>query len=115
MVEHLGQFIFGQLSSLFPSSRLAAHLPPGANYYVRQPLDAELNDTATWQFLANFAINTTTHQQQLLVTELREKILENVVSVTKGWVADEVLQQAKMRNVNIFLNALGLDASQITL
>lgn len=115
MVEHLGQFLFGQLVSLFPSTRAAAQLPSNANYYVRQPLEIELNDMPTWQFLANFAINTTSHQQQLLVTELREKILDNVVSVQKGWVTEEPLKQAKMRNVNIFLNALGLDASQITL
>jgi DNA topoisomerase 2-associated protein PAT1 len=115
MVEHLGQFLFGHLLTLFPSTRTQAHLPTGTTYYVRPPVEVELNDLATWQFLANFGINTTNHQQQLLVTELREKILDSVVTVRKGWVADENLKQAKVRNVNIFLNALGLDASQIAL
>jgi len=115
MVEHLGQFLFGHLLTLFSSTRTQAHLPAATTYYVRPPIDVELNDIATWQFLANFGINTTNHQQQLLVTELREKILDSVVSGRKGWITDETLSQAKMRNVNILLHALGLDSSQIAL
>jgi DNA topoisomerase 2-associated protein PAT1 len=115
MVEHLGQFLFGHLLTLFSSTRTQAHLPAAATYYVRPPIEVEHNDIATWQFLANFGINTTNHQQQLLVTELREKILDSVVSVRKGWITDENLSQAKTRNVNILLHALGLDSSQIAL
>ena len=61
------------------------------------------------------AVPASMEQQQILVTQLREKVLENVLSVHKGWVADESERNLKLRSVNIFLHALGLDSSQINL
>lgn len=75
----------------------------------------DLADQAVWQFLAALALCASNVQQQHLVTEVREKVLENVVSATKGWVADESERQAKLDNVNLFLHALGLDSSQIAI
>lgn len=61
------------------------------------------------------AVPATLEQQSILVTQLREKVLENVLSAHKGWAVDESERNAKLRNVNIFLHALGLDSSQINL
>lgn len=110
-----GQRVFGNLRWLFPSERAALNRPPGANYYGQNSLELENSDLAAWNLLAQFSINATSVQQQLIITELREKILDSVVSVKQGWIQDEMLKQAKLRNVNCLLNALGLDAAQISL
>ena len=105
--DHLFNVIAPYALSLFPSpgalvlSLSSPDFPPDA---LEEPV---------WQFLAMLALHASNEQQQLLVTALREKILDNVVSVSKGLIADETVQQMKIANVNIFLHALGLDSSQI--
>lgn len=82
-------------------------------------LDAE--DEPVWHFLAALAVSADMYQQQQLVTEVRDKVLENVMKAksaakqveTQGALAESVAK-AKIENVNTFLHALGLDASQIT-
>ena len=68
-----------------------------------------------WQFLATLSLQANHEQQSVIVSTLREKILENVLAVNKGWVTDEEEQRIKITNVNILLHALGLDSSQINL
>lgn len=80
-----------------------------------QDQSPDILEEPVWQFLAMLSLEATNEQQQLLVTTLREKILDNVMSVSKGMVADEAVQQIKISNVNIFLHALGLDSSQISM
>ena len=46
---------------------------------------------------------------------LRERVLENVASVSKGWIVDEEQRRLRLANVNLFLHAIGLDSSQISL
>ncbi|KAJ7224401.1 topoisomerase II-associated protein PAT1 [Mycena pura] len=96
---------------LFPSSRitLQAHHPASA------ALAIDIIDQPVWQFLAALALLAVPEQHQVLVTSLRDKVLENVLSANKGWVADEDERRTKLANVNLFLHALGLDSSQITL
>ncbi|KAJ7812857.1 topoisomerase II-associated protein PAT1 [Mycena leptocephala] len=97
--------------TLFPSSRitLAAHHPTSA------ALAIDIIDQPVWQFLAALALQAVPEQHQVLVTSLRDKVLENVLSANKGWVADEDERRTKLANVNLFLHALGLDSSQIAL
>ncbi|KAJ7245142.1 topoisomerase II-associated protein PAT1 [Mycena haematopus] len=97
--------------ALFPSSRitLPAHHPPSA------ALAIDIIDQPVWQFLAALALQAVPEQHQVLVTSLRDKVLENVLSANKGWVADEDERRTKLANVNLFLHALGLDSSQIAL
>ncbi|KAJ7066759.1 topoisomerase II-associated protein PAT1 [Mycena amicta] len=99
------------LLRLFPSSRIAlqAHHPANA------ALAIDIIDQPVWQFLAALALQAVPEQHQVLVTSLREKVLENVLSANKGWVAGEEERRTKLANVNLFLHALGLDSSQITL
>ncbi|TFK51708.1 hypothetical protein OE88DRAFT_1658294 [Heliocybe sulcata] len=96
------------LTELFPSERIlraqsggSAQIPP------------EHMDTAAWQFLASVGAMASLPQQQMLVTALREKVLDLVIGVKKGWVADSEERDMKTKNVNTFLHALKLDSSQI--
>jgi len=109
MLDHLYQLLTPHFASLFPSTRLASVMSPIGN----GPTD--IIDQPVWQFLAALALHASPEQQQLLVTALREKVLENVTSANKGWVADEEERRTKLANVNLFLHALGLDSSQIAM
>ncbi|KAF6752981.1 topoisomerase II [Ephemerocybe angulata] len=113
MFDHLFQLLAPHLLLLFPSTRIAhtniTGQPPAA------PSSIDIVDQPVWQFLAALALHAVTEQHQILVTALREKVLDNVLSVNKGWVLDEEERQTKLANVNLFLHALGLDSSQIAL
>lgn len=93
---------------LFPSTRAAAIA--GTNFVPTPQHD--LADQQVWQLLAAIALHASLEQQQYLVATLREKILDNVVSVNRGWASSEDAA-IKLANVNIFLHALGLDSSQV--
>ena len=69
------------LHLLFPSVRLG-----GVNFY--NVPNADVIDQPVWQFLATLAVHANEEQQQTLVTSLREIVLENVATATKGWSAD---------------------------
>ncbi|KAG2150307.1 topoisomerase II-associated protein PAT1 [Suillus bovinus] len=110
MFDHLFQLLMPHFVLLFPSTRLVAQpLPTAASL---PPTD--ILDQPVWQFLAALALHASSDQQSILVTNLREKVLDIVTSVSKGWVADEEERQTKLANVNLFLHALGLDSSQIS-
>lgn len=113
----------GQLAQLFPSTRVQAALPFGVDVYLahasrkegsRFSIDAE--DEPVWNLMALFAIHSDLNQQQVLVQELREKILANIIAAneakSKGATQEE---DVRIRNVNLLLHALNLDAAQITL
>ncbi|PWN51666.1 hypothetical protein IE53DRAFT_393091 [Violaceomyces palustris] len=128
----------GQLPSLFPSTRAKAALPFGVGYYLGGGLgqsarsalggaggkyrNADVEDEPVWNLMAALAVSASMEQQQVLVQELREKILENVISA-KEWstrnggvnaAGDELGPDLRIRNVNLLLHALNLDAAQIT-
>ncbi|KAH7914818.1 topoisomerase II-associated protein PAT1 [Hygrophoropsis aurantiaca] len=108
MFDHLFQLLTPHFPVLFPSSRLSSQTLIGT------PLPAtDIIDQPVWQFLAALALHASPDQQSTLVSGLRDKVLENVTSANKGWVADEDSRQTKLANVNLFLHALGLDSSQI--
>lgn len=109
MFDHMFELLAPHLMYLFPSTRIAAVNPSG------QPNPTDIVDQPVWQFLAALALHAVVEQHQVLVTALREKILDNVLSVNKGWVASEDERQTKLANVNLFLHALGLDSSQIAM
>ncbi|KAJ7623338.1 topoisomerase II-associated protein PAT1 [Roridomyces roridus] len=101
--NHFFLLLTPHLLSLFPSSRIN-----GASLAI------DMLDQPVWQFLAALALQAVPEQHQVLVTSLREKVLENVLSANKGWVADEEERRTKLANVDLFLHALGLDSSLIT-
>jgi DNA topoisomerase 2-associated protein PAT1 len=110
LFEHLASHFL----SLFPSTRAAASLPPGSEHQLQTSLALDAADHPVWSFFASMAVPASLEQQSFLVAQLREKVLENVLSAHQGWVAESE-RSAKLRNVNIFLHALGLDSSQISL
>ncbi|KAI9597365.1 topoisomerase II-associated protein PAT1 [Syncephalis fuscata] len=73
---------------------------------------SDSDDAHVWQFLAAVAVGANIDQQHILVTEVRERVLENVATAMSGQLPAD---QATLRiaNVNLFLHALGLDASQV--
>ncbi|KAH8116273.1 topoisomerase II-associated protein PAT1 [Phellopilus nigrolimitatus] len=110
--EHLFHILAQYLLSLFPSARI----PSLKTVEGVSTLEADRLDQPVWKFLATLSLHAGNEQQQaLLVTTLREKILDNVLAVSKGYVTDEEERTLKITNVNIFLHALGLDSSQISL
>lgn len=124
----------GKLVTLFPSTRTKLSLPFGVSYYMGSGLgqqlsaqtvggkyrNVDLEDEPTWNLMAALAIGASMEQQQILVQELREKILENVISANE-WqkrnplaIHDESTPDIRIRNVNLLLHALNLDAAQIS-
>ena len=97
------------LLPLFPSTRAAAIA--GANFV--HSLKHDRADQQIWQLLAAIALHASLKQQQHLVATVREKILDNVVSIDRGWASSEEEAAIKLASVNIFLHALGLDSSQV--
>ncbi|WFD18908.1 DNA topoisomerase 2-associated protein pat1 [Malassezia caprae] len=114
----------GQLPSLFFSTRVQEYVPFGIDMYMagRRPgshaPDADVEDEPAWNLMALFAIHADLGQQQVLVQELRDKILSNVMAAkeasSKGGAAPGA-EDVRIRNVNLLLHALNLDAAQITL
>ncbi|KAF9990122.1 hypothetical protein BGZ75_003449 [Mortierella antarctica] len=70
-------------------------------------------DVHVWRFLAAMAVGAAVEQQHVLVTEVREQVLENVIAAQTTRMAPEKAVQ-RIANVNLFLHALGLDASQVS-
>ena len=60
-------------------------------------------DFYAWQFLALLAMNIESDRKRSMILELRDKIL----------VIVEEADERAVKNLNVFLNALGLDASQL--
>ncbi|KAK9763836.1 DNA topoisomerase 2-associated protein pat1 [Basidiobolus ranarum] len=78
------------------------------------PSNTIIDDLYVWEFLAALGSQATSQQQHVLVTEVREKIYENLMAATSGQLPPDAAQH-KYSNVNLFLHSLGLDASQIPL
>ncbi|KAG0288331.1 hypothetical protein BGZ98_004298, partial [Dissophora globulifera] len=70
-------------------------------------------DVHVWRFLAAMAVGASVEQQHVLVTEVREQVLDNVIAAQTSRAAPEKAAQ-RIGNVNLFLHALGLDASQVS-
>ncbi|PIL24946.1 hypothetical protein GSI_12833 [Ganoderma sinense ZZ0214-1] len=95
---------------LFPSFRLS--VLAGVN--PSSIPNSDVLDQPVWQFLSLLAVHANEEQQQALVGGLRDMILENVISASKGFADSEESRRLRLANVNLLLHALGLDASQIS-
>ncbi|WWC65060.1 uncharacterized protein I303_107674 [Kwoniella dejecticola CBS 10117] len=108
------------LPDLFPSS-LAQKAAFGPGAYLlggdnplaeREGLEMEKREAEVWGFVAVLAVNAQEEDQTALVGALREKILHTVQAARHPSTSKERAEM-KLRNVNMFLNGLGLDASMI--
>ena len=68
------------------------------------PTDNSSRDFYAWQCLALLAMNVDGDRKRSMILELRDKIL----MVVEGG------EERAVKNLNVFLNALGLDASQLS-
>ena len=83
---------------------------------VTEVPDMDILDHDVWAFLATLSVASVTEQQHILVTSLRDRILESVTSAIKGWsIPNEEVRKMRLANVNLVLHALGIDSSQITI
>ncbi|KAJ2633649.1 DNA topoisomerase 2-associated protein pat1 [Coemansia sp. RSA 1290] len=101
LYNHLFSVLRGSVPSLFPPLPALGQTPRPAE------------DVHAWQFLAALAQSASVEQQHILVADARSVVLERVQLAKSGQVPSDVAV-AIIGNVNLFLNALGLDASQIT-
>lgn len=74
------------------------------------PPSHHVEEIYPWQFLAACAVSASPEQQHALVNEARDRVLDNV-QTAKGLPRE--LADIKRGNVNLFLHAIGLDASQL--
>lgn len=84
----------------------------GRFIYIFPPSLPFSDEIYPWQFMAACAISSTLEQQHILVTEVREKVMDNVLS-SKHLPPD--IAAIKLGNVNLFLHALGLDIEQLNI
>jgi len=75
------------------------------------PQSMYVDDVYVWQFLASMAIGATLEQQAALVTEVRERVLDNVFTAK---TLPEDIAAHKIANTNLFLEAMGLNCSQLS-
>ena len=68
-------------------------------------------DQPVWRFLAGFALERTVEQHSRLVTQLRAKVMGTLKMAQR--LEEGKAKARKIRNVDLFLNALGLSSSQI--
>ncbi|KAK8850480.1 hypothetical protein IAR55_004398 [Kwoniella newhampshirensis] len=107
------------LPELFPSSVAqkaafgpGAYLLGGDAIGEREAVEMERREAEVWGFAAALAVNAAEEEQTTLVAALREKIL-HTVQAARNPATGPIRSEIKLRNVNMFLNGLGLDAAMI--
>ncbi|KAG1595547.1 hypothetical protein G6F48_000617 [Rhizopus delemar] len=100
----------GRYLGVFPSLYYLVPINPSTSMLQ---ISLAVDDMYVWQFLAAIAVGASMEQQHILVTEVRDRVMENIVLAKSNRLP---LDQANHRiaNVNLFLHALGLDASQVS-
>jgi DNA topoisomerase 2-associated protein PAT1 len=93
----------GRFATLFPPSHILPSMFSQSSSAFIVPQTVQVDDTYVWNFLAAVAASATIDHHRVLVAEVRDKIFE----VLNSQGADG------KKKVNLFLNALGLDASQL--
>ncbi|WVQ70712.1 hypothetical protein IAR50_000234 [Cryptococcus sp. DSM 104548] len=108
------------LPDLFPSSIAVKHAFGPSAYLLstmehlpdHEGLEMERREAEAWGFAAALAVNANEEEQTALVAALREKILHTVQGA-RSTAISQARADLKLRNVNMFLNGLGLDAAMI--
>lgn len=109
--------VLPNLNGVFPSTvAQKAAFGPGA--YLLDPasqlegVELERREAEAWGFAAALAVNAPEDRQTELVGALRDKIL-HAVQAARDPHTNRARAELKLRNVNMFLHGLGLDASMI--
>ncbi|PVG02026.1 hypothetical protein CPB86DRAFT_805070 [Serendipita vermifera] len=98
---------------MFPSTRILLAFVPDSIESVQASLIADGFDQHVWRFLAGFALEGTPEQHSKLVTQLRAKVMGTLRMAVR--LEEGKAKSRKIRNVDLFLNSLGLSSSQIPL
>ncbi|KAK4685814.1 hypothetical protein P7C73_g4322, partial [Tremellales sp. Uapishka_1] len=108
--------ILPHFAELFPSTQAQkAAFGPTAYLLNQDKSDSseiERREAEVWGFAAVLAVNAPEEEQTNLVAALREKIL-HTVQAARNPATNPQRAELKLRNVNMFLNGLGLDAAMI--
>ncbi|ORX43994.1 hypothetical protein DM01DRAFT_1340550 [Hesseltinella vesiculosa] len=106
----LFQALQGRFASIFPA---VYYLVPSNPSMDMNQLLLNIDDMYIWQFLAAIAVGASMEQQHVLVTEVRDRVMENIILAKSNRLP---LDRATHRidNTNLFLHSLGLDASQVS-
>jgi len=121
--------VLPKLPSIFPSTQAQATAFGPSAYLIgaagggldvaeigsqddREGMMMDALDGEVWGLIAAMALHAPPEEQTALVSVLREKILHTVQSAKKGWVSPP-RAEVRLRNVNLFLNGLGLDATML--
>lgn len=99
LTEKMFEALEGHLLEFFTTPNVNVNTNANANANEHSS-----RDFYAWQCLALLAMNVESDQKRAMILELRDKILMVVES------GDE----RAIKNLNVFLNALGLDASQLS-
>ncbi|KAF7732292.1 hypothetical protein EC973_005188 [Apophysomyces ossiformis] len=110
MYARLYNSLKGRYASIFPSLYYLVPSHPGTSM---MQISLELDDMYVWQFLAAIAVGASMDEQHILVTEVRDRVMENIVLANSNRLAPGQATH-RINNVNLFLHALGLDASQVS-
>lgn len=100
----------GHYASIFPSLYYLVPAQPGMSL---MQLSLNVDDMYVWQFLAAMAVGASMEQQHTLVTEARDRVMENIALAHHNQLPAPQAAH-RISNVNLFLHALGLDSSQVT-
>jgi DNA topoisomerase 2-associated protein PAT1 len=98
---------------MFPSTRVLMAFVPDSIESVQASLITDGFDQHVWRFLAGFALEGTPEQHSKLVTQLRGKVMGTLRMAVR--LEEGKAKSRKVRNVDLFLNSLGLSSSQIPL
>ncbi|KAJ1659994.1 DNA topoisomerase 2-associated protein pat1 [Dispira simplex] len=111
LFNQLFNVLQSHFSNLFPpsSGNGTSPVPDG---FGPHPHAVPNHDLYVWQFLATVAVGASPDQQHILVSEVREKVMEQITLASNHHFAGPKSEMA-IANVNLLLHALGLDASQL--
>ncbi|KAG8835100.1 hypothetical protein FRC17_005221 [Serendipita sp. 399] len=111
LYDRLFEHLLPLWNIMFPSTRVLSALPPDSMEALQVSLVTDGYDLHVWRFLAGFALEGTLEQHSRLVTQLRAKVMGTLVMARR--MEEGKAKARKIRNVDLFLNALGLSSSQL--
>ncbi|KAG7755235.1 hypothetical protein KL947_004423 [Ogataea haglerorum] len=105
--DHLFQALEGRLATIFPP-----YLSNDDSRKVRNS-ESKSDDSYIWQFLASLSLAGLLSHQRIIVDEIRNEIFGSM-AVSKALKDSGDLQGAEkhLSNLNLFLNVMGLKASE---
>lgn len=111
LYDRLFELLLPLWTIMFPSSRILPAFPQDSFEGIQVSLVTDGFDQHVWRFLAGFALEGTQEQHSRLVTQLRSKVMGTLKMAQQ--LEDGKAKARKIRNIDLFLNALGLSSSQI--